>query len=84
MAWQNVLLSPNIKQHNKPKSPQAFLPFPWEKPSDEELAEKAQKYRLTDAEVVELNKILETWENSQKSKKNGQDRRPVGQAGAPE
>lgn len=29
--WQHMLLSPNIKEYNKPKTPQAFMRFPWEK-----------------------------------------------------
>ena len=71
MAWRDVLLSPNIKAIDKPKSPQDFLRFPWEESKHTEMARKAEEYRVTDAEVAELNKIMEVWEKS-RQKQNKQ------------
>lgn len=39
MRWTAMLLSPDIKAHNKPRSPRAWIPFAWEpdesvKPAD--------------------------------------------------
>lgn len=61
-AWQNVLLSPNIKPAHKPKTPQAFCRFPWEQPNEAEMAEKAKQYRITPEEEAALNRILEQYE----------------------
>lgn len=58
MAWQEVLLSPNIKPYNKPKTPQAFCRFPWEESQDDELKRKAEQYRITPEEEAELNRIF--------------------------
>ena len=75
MAWQNVLLSPNIKPHNKPKTAQSFCRFPWEVPEADELAEKAKQFRVTAEEEAKLNKIMSDWEASQKkAESNVQDR----------
>lgn len=77
MVWQEMLLSPNIKPHHKPKSPQAFCRFPWERPEAEELAEKAKQYQVTPEEETALNKILTEWEARKAPKttqENEQDR----------
>ena len=63
-----MLLSPHIKHFNKPKSPTTFCRFPWEKPNDEELKEKAKQYRVTPEEEKELNRILAEWEAAQASR----------------
>ena len=55
---------PYIKAHQKPKTAQAFCRFPWERPDQEELAEKAKQYRVTPEEEAALNKILMDWEAS--------------------
>ena len=65
IAWQGMLMSPYIKPHNKPNSPQAFCRFPWERPEKEEIVEKAKQYRVTEEEEAALNKILMEWEASQ-------------------
>lgn len=65
IAWQGMLMSPYIKQHNKPTSAQGFCRFPWETPEAEEIAEKAKQYRVTPEEETALNKILMEWEASQ-------------------
>lgn len=63
--WQHILLSPNIKSGNKPKSPQAYMRFPWEKDPADEV--KPEDCTIT-AEVSDaLNKLVN--KNS-----NGQDR----------
>lgn len=64
IAWQGMLMSPYIKAHQKPKTAQAFCRFPWERPDQEELAEKAKQYRVTPEEEAALNKILMDWEAS--------------------
>lgn len=68
MMWQEILLSPNIKQGHKPKSPQAFCRFPWEPSEAEELKQKAEAYKITPEEEAELNRIIAEWEASQASK----------------
>ena len=70
IAWQNVLLSPNIKSHNKPKSPRAFLRFPWEEPESEELKRKAEEYRVSPEEAAELNRIFQEIEAAKVAKKH--------------
>lgn len=69
MAWQNLLLSPNIKPGRKPRSVQAFCRFPWEQSDADELAQKARDYRITPAEEAELNRMLHEWEAAQAAKK---------------
>lgn len=68
MVWQNVLLSPNIKKIDKPKTPQAFCRFPWEESEDVELKKKAEEYRITPEEEAELNRIFKEFEAKQASK----------------
>lgn len=58
MAWQNLLLSPNIKPANKPKTPQAFYRFAWEQPTEDELRKKVQEYTVTPQEIEGLNRIF--------------------------
>ena len=66
--WQEVLLSPNIKRFDKPKTAQAFCRFPWEESADDELKKKAEQYKITPEEEAELNKIFKKWEASKASK----------------
>lgn len=61
--WQHMLLSPNIKASNKPKTPQAFCRFAWEQEAESEVIEKAKQYRVTEAEKTELNRIISEWES---------------------
>ena len=74
MAWQNMMLSPNIKPVNKPKSPMAFCRFPWEEPEDDEIRRKAEKYRVTDEEIAELNRIFAEVEAAKKQNGDVKDR----------
>lgn len=70
ICWQNMLLSPYVKKHNKPSSPQGYCRFPWEQSSDEELAQKAREFRITDEETAELNRIIKEWEAGKKPAQN--------------
>jgi hypothetical protein len=67
-----MLLSPNIKPHQKPKTPVSFCRFPWERPEQDELVEKAREYRVTPEQEDALNKILQEWEAS-RAPKNVED-----------
>lgn len=58
MCWQDVLLSPNIKQGSKPRTPTAFCRFPWEQGEAEEMEEKAKAFRITPEQEAELNRIM--------------------------
>lgn len=69
LAWQEMLLSPNIKPAHKPKTPLTFCRFPWEQPDQDELVEKAREYKVTPEEEVALNKILQDWEAKHAPKK---------------
>lgn len=71
IAWQNMLLSPNIKPVNKPRTPTAFCRFPWEEAEDEELKRKAKEYRVTPEEIAELNRIFAEVEAAQKQNNGG-------------
>lgn len=73
MCWQEVLLSPNIKQGSKPKTPQAFCRFPWERSEKEEVLEKAKTFRMTPEQAAELNRIMAEV-NEKRSLNNEQDR----------
>jgi len=64
-----LLLSPNIKAIHKPKTPRAFVRFPWEPSEDVELAEKAKEYRITPEEEAELNRIMAEYEAMQAREK---------------
>ena len=68
MMWQEMLLSPNIKQGHKPRTPQKFCRFPWEQSEAEELEQKAKEYRITPEEEAELNRIMQEFEASKASK----------------
>lgn len=78
MMWQEMLLSPNIKAFNKPKTPQAFCRFPWEESTEEELKRKVEEYRITPEQEAELNRIMQEWEASKEAPQpdtdNEQDR----------
>ena len=73
MCWQDVLLSPNIKPGSKPRTPQAFCRFPWEKSEKEEIEEKARAFRLTPEQEAELNKIMAEFD-AKRNLNNEQDR----------
>lgn len=55
MAWQNMMLSPNIKPQHKPKTPQAFMRFPWE-PAPKEV--RVEDIRVSEDEARVLNAIF--------------------------
>lgn len=57
-AWQRMLLSPDIKPHNKPNNPKAFMRFPWEEPEAEEVLRMAKGSRVSEDEAKELNRIF--------------------------
>lgn len=65
-AWRDILLSPHIKRLDKPRSPKAFLRFPWEEPEDDELRRKAEDYRVSPEEEAELNRIFNELENRER------------------
>jgi len=68
MAWQTMLLSPNIKPGNKPKTPHAFCPFPWEELDNEALKKKADQCKVTEDEKNELNRIFAEIERNAQQK----------------
>lgn len=58
--WQMFLLMqmhPNIKKHNKPKTPQEWIPFEWEK-RREIRADAPRKCKVTDKEKEMLKEIF--------------------------
>lgn len=57
MAWQMMLLSPNIKPANKPRTVQDFMRLPWEKA--EPTTVTAERARVTEAERAALNAIFD-------------------------
>ena len=60
LAWQMMLLSPNIQPGKKPRTVQDFMRLPWEKKPVEMSAEKArEKARVTDEEKAILNAIFD-------------------------
>lgn len=58
--WQMFLvmqMHPNIKQHHKPKSPQEWIPFDWErKPQERKAAPK--RCKVTKKEMDKLKEIF--------------------------
>lgn len=59
--WQMFLLMqmhPNIKKHQKPKSPQEWIPFEWERKKQERKAKAPKRCRVTKRERDKLNKIF--------------------------
>ena len=72
MMWQEMLLSPNIKQGHKPRTPQKFCRFPWEQSEADELKQKAEQYRITPEEEAELNRIMQEFEASRASKNDSE------------
>ena len=55
MAWQQMLLSPNIKQADKPRTAQAFMRFPWEQPEEIDM----ERIRVSEEEAAKLNAIFD-------------------------
>jgi|GEM_PF-5839729 len=56
----------------KAQTPQSYIRFPWEKEEDpERLKEKAKKYRVTEAEAAELNRIMDEVFNTAETQENG-------------
>lgn len=54
-----MVLSPNIKPHNKPHTPQSYVRFPWEKPTKEEVEAMAARCKVSDEEAAALNRIFD-------------------------
>ena len=70
--WQSYLqmrLSPYIKPHHKPSTPQAWIRLPWEGETTEN---KAKEYRLEQAQIDILELIRQDYYN-------GKDRRDMGE-----
>lgn len=64
--WQMFLamqLSPYIKKHQKPKTPQGWIPFAWERVKEMNV----EDVTVTDIQVQELNKILQSFINKRKN-----------------
>ena len=57
LAWQMMLLSPNIKPANKPHSVQEFMRLPWE--TAPAVTVTAEKARVTEREKAVLNAIFD-------------------------
>ena len=58
--WQMFLtmqMHPNIKPHKKPKTPQAWIRFPWEK----ETATEAERAEVTAEQIQQLNALKEAF-----------------------
>ena len=49
MRWHALQLSPDVKPYNKPKSPKAMMPFPWDEPEPEVTVEDCY---ASDAELA--------------------------------
>ena len=65
--WQMFLtmqMHPHIKAHQKPKTPEAWIRFPWEK--GQEIT--AEQTVVTNEEMERLNAIKAAFFNSQKQK----------------
>ena len=59
--WQMFLLMqmhPNIKKQHKPKSPQEWIPFEWERKKQERKAAAPKRCRVTKKEINRLNEIF--------------------------
>lgn len=60
--WQMYLvmqMHPNIKPHNKPKTPTEWVRFPWERPA--EIA--AEKVEVTEEQIQQLNALKLAFQN---------------------
>lgn len=58
ILWQQMLMSPNIKPANKPKTAKGYCKFPWENESQEQIMQKAQQCKITPEQEAELNEII--------------------------
>lgn len=56
-TWQ--MMRPNFKKGSEPKTPQAFVRFPWEQPEADEAREKMERSRVTEAQAAVLNRIFD-------------------------
>lgn len=60
--WQMFLLMrmhPNIKDHKKPKSPQEWIPFDWERKRKEVKASAPKRCKVTRKEINKLKEIFD-------------------------
>lgn len=57
LAWQMMLLSPNIDGSKKPRTVQDFMRLPWEKAQEMKDVDMS-KVRVSDAEKAMLNAIF--------------------------
>lgn len=71
-SFMDMRLSPYIKPHNKPDSPDKWLRFDWEQDKAVEAA-KEGAYSLTDAEITILEQIRRDFYD------NGKDRGTLGE-----
>ena len=53
------------------KSPQSYLRFPWEEPTEDEVEQVATDCRVSEAEAAILDKIFAELEKQRESKDNG-------------
>lgn len=77
--WEMFLamqMQPFVKAHSKPKTPQAWIPFPWERKSAEEV--RKEDCKVTEYEVGQLGKLLRDFKER---RSNGKDRGLVCKAG---
>jgi len=55
-VWQ--LMTPHYKKGQAPKTPQAFMRFPWEKMTEEEVRKHVEDCHVTQEQADELNRIF--------------------------
>lgn len=55
-AWR--LMAPYYKKGQAPTTPQDYLRFPWEEPTEEEIASHKDDSNLTQGQVDELNRLV--------------------------
>lgn len=53
------------------KTPQAYLRFPWETPTQAEVEQAAQDYTVSEAEAAELDRIFAELRKQREETKNG-------------
>lgn len=59
ICFNMMMLSPNIKDFNKPKTLRSYAPFPWEQMTAEEAEEAKAKCGVSEEEAAELNRIFD-------------------------
>ena len=64
MVWQ--LSIPHFKKGRAPQTAQAFLRFPWERQTAEEVEKKVKEGGLTAGQIAELNRIMSDYNSRHK------------------